>query len=512
MTNSLLWTPLAFGFVGLFLPRRAAGWWATLGAAVTLAIAIVLAIGFDSGAAGLQDTVDVTWIAGLGVDYSLGIDGLNLFLILLTAVVWVAGTAFAAFRDQDRPHLFFLMMLLGETATLGAFLAQDLLLFVLFFDLMLVPFYFLFGAWGNDRVGGPSAPAATLKMIVYTLIGSLLMLVAAIATAVIAADGGEITFSIAALAQNPIAAESQRWIFWFFAVAFLVKMPAFLLHGWMPDAYRAAPLPALAVFSGVLAKVGAYGFLRVVLPVFPDASVEFQEVLLLIALASILYGSVMAFTQTNIRLIAGYSSIAQLGFITAGIFALSADGADGAVLQMVNHGLVVAPLFVIVALLAERSGTEDLREMGGMAAKAPIFAALFLIVTLATLAMPGSANFIGEFYILNGLFDSKIVFAFVAISGVAMSAYYALRLYQRTMHNRSPEGLESREIDIRDGLVLVPLVLCIVGLALYPQLILKRTDPSVHQAVAKAAPPETITSTGRNVGSDSTYRPVGGEK
>jgi len=512
MTNSLLWTPLAFGFVGLFLPRRAAGWWATLGAAVTLAIAIVLAIGFDSGAAGLQDTVDVTWIAGLGVDYSLGIDGLNLFLILLTAVVWVAGTAFAAFREQDRPHLFFLMMLLGETATLGAFLAQDLLLFVLFFDLMLVPFYFLFGAWGNDRVGGPSAPAATLKMIVYTLIGSLLMLVAAIATAVIAADGGEITFSIAALAQNPIAAESQRWIFWFFAVAFLVKMPAFLLHGWMPDAYRAAPLPALAVFSGVLAKVGAYGFLRVVLPVFPDASVEFQELLLLIALASILYGSVMAFTQTNIRLIAGYSSIAQLGFITAGIFALSADGADGAVLQMVNHGLVVAPLFVIVAILAERSGTEDLREMGGMAARAPIFAALFLIVTLATLAMPGSANFIGEFYILNGLFDSKIVFAFVAISGVAMSAYYALRLYQRTMHNRRPDGLESREIDVRDGLVLVPLVLCIVGLAFYPQLILKRTDASVQQALAKSASPEKLTSTGRNVGSGSTYRPVGGEK
>ena len=208
-------------------------------------------------------------------------------------------------------------------------------------------------------------------------------------------------------------------------------MPAFLLHGWMPDAYRAAPLPVLAVFSGVLAKVGAYGFLRVVLPLFPDATVEFQEVILVIALASILYGSVMAFTQTNVRLIAGYSSVAQLGFITAGIFALRADGADGAVLQMVNHGLVVAPLFVIVAILAERTGTEDIREMGGMAMRAPVLAALFLIVTLATLAMPGSANFIGEFYILNGLFQAKIVFAFVAISGVAMSAYYALRLYQR---------------------------------------------------------------------------------
>jgi NADH-quinone oxidoreductase subunit M len=485
MISALLWAPLAFGLVGLFLPKRLTGWWATLGAVVTLGLAISMVAGFDSSASGLQDSVDVNWIPGLGVDYSLGIDGLNVFLVLLTAVLWTAGTAFAAFREQQRPHLFFLMMLLGETATLGSFLAQDLLLFVLFFDLMLVPFYFLFGAWGSDREGGPTAAAATLKMIVYTLIGSLLMLVAAIATAIIAAQhGGHLTFSIAELAKHPIGDGSQRWIFWFFAAAFLVKMPAFLLHGWMPDAYRAAPLPALAVFSGVLAKVGAYGFLRVVLPLFPAATIEFQEVILVIALASILYGSVMAFTQTNVRLIAGYSSVAQLGFITAGIFALSADGADGAVLQMVNHGLVVAPLFVIIALLVERTGSEDLSKMGGMAMKAPVLAALFLIVTLATLAMPGSANFVGEFYILNGLFDSKIVFAFVAISGVAMSAYYALRLYQRAMHNRKPEGLTSREIGWRDGVVLVPLVLCIIGLALYPQLILKRTDTSARQSVS----------------------------
>jgi NADH-quinone oxidoreductase subunit M len=484
MTNSLLWTPLVFGLIGLALPKRLVGWWATLGTAVALALAIALLAGFDSGTAGLQDTVDVEWIPGLGVDYRLGVDGLNVFLLLLTALLWLGGTAFAAFRDQERPHLFFLMMLLAETATLGAFLAQDLLLFVLFFDLMLVPFYFLFGAWGTDRPDGVTASAATLKMIVYTLVGSLLMLVAAIATGILAADGGQISFSIAHLAQHPLGEGSQRWIFWFFAAAFLVKMPAFLLHGWMPDAYRAAPLPVLAVFSGVLAKVGAYGFLRVVLPLFPDATVEFQEVVLAIALASILYGSMMAFTQTNVRLVAGYSSVAQLGFITAGIFALRADGADGAVLQMVNHGLVVAPLFIIVAVLAERSGSEDLREMGGMATRAPVLAALFLIVTLATLAMPGSANFIGEFYILNGLFQAKIVFALIAITGVAMSAYYALRLYQRTMHNRVPAGVESHELGWRDGVVLVPLVACIVGLALYPQLVLKRTDMSVNRAVA----------------------------
>ena len=487
MSSAILWAPLAFGLLGLFLPQKAVGWWAVLGTAVTLGLAIAAAVGFDNGSSGLQYAVDEPWISGLGVDYSLGIDGLNLFLILLTAVLWVGGVAFAALREQERAKSFYFLMLVAETATLGAFLAQDLLLFVLFFDLMLVPFYFLFGAWGTDRSaeGGATAAAATLKMIVYTLIGSLLMLVAAIATGIIAADGGHLTFSIAELQQQGLSHGSQQWIFWFFAAAFLVKMPAFMLHGWMPDAYRAAPLPALAVFSGVLAKVGAYGFLRVVLPLFPDATVEFQEVILLIALASILYGSVMAFTQTNVRLIAGYSSVAQLGFITAGIFALRADGADGAILQMVNHGLVVAPLFIIVAILFERTGTEDIREMGGMALRAPVLAALFLIVALATLAMPGSANFIGEFYILNGLFEEKIVFAFVAISGVAMSAYYALRLYQQTMHNRKPEGLLSREIGLRDGLVLVPLVLCILGLALYPQLILERTAPSVAQTVAK---------------------------
>jgi NADH-quinone oxidoreductase subunit M len=298
-------------------------------------------------------------------------------------------------------------------------------------------------------------------------------------------------------------------------------MPAFLLHGWMPDAYRAAPLPVLIVFSGVLAKVGAYGFLRVVLPLFPDATVEFQEVILVIALASILYGSVMAFTQTNIRLIAGYSSVAQLGFITAGIFALRADGADGAILQMVNHGLVVAPLFVIVAILVERTGTEDLRQMGGMAMRAPVLAILFMIVALATLAMPGSANFIGEFYILNGLFEEKVVFACIAISGVAMSAFYALRLYIGTMHNRLPSQqnhrVASREISVRDGAVLVPLVLCIVGLALYPQLILERSERTVQQTVAGVtrgdAPDAKLANqgpTGRYVKPALTYRPIGG--
>jgi NADH-quinone oxidoreductase subunit M len=311
------------------------------------------------------------------------------------------------------------------------------------------------------------------------------MLAAAIATAVLSSDAaGGLTFSLEALRQVPLGTGSQYWIFCFFAFAFLVKMPAFLVHGWMPDAYRSCPLPVLVLLGGVLSKVGAYGFLRVVLPLFPDAAVHFQTLLLIIALGSILYGSVMAFTQTNVRLIAGYSSMAQMGFITLGIFSLASDGADGAVIQMVNHGLVVAPVFFIIALLAERTGTEDIREMGGMAMRAPVLAVTFVIVTMALLAMPGSANFVGEFYILSGVFHSQIAIALIAGSGIALAAFYSLRLYQRTMHNRLPEGVVSRDLTLRESVVLVPLVLAIVGLALYPALITKRGEASVDRTLS----------------------------
>jgi NADH-quinone oxidoreductase subunit M len=254
----------------------------------------------------------------------------------------------------------------------------------------------------------------------------------------------------------------------------------------MPDGYSAMPLPALAVFSGVLSKVAAYGFLRIVLPLFPDASVHFQELMLLVALASILYGSAMAFTTTRSRLVLGYSSVAQLGFIVLGIFALRDQAAQGAILQAVNHGLVVAPAFFIVALLAERAGSEDIRDMGGLALRAPVLAAMFLIVTFANLAMPGSSNFVGEFLILLGTFSSKIVFAFVASAGVVLASVYSLRLFIRAMHNRLNPGAESRDLTIGDAAVLVPLVAAIVALALYPQVALHRSERSTTAAVAKA--------------------------
>jgi NADH-quinone oxidoreductase subunit M len=473
--------PLVGAVVGALVGGRATRWFALGGSLLALAYAIVAVVRFKAGG-GLQFVTDETWIAVLGVHWKLGIDGLNLFLVLLTVVLFTACTLWAALASTNRPPLFYFWFGAAQSAVLGALLAQDLLLFVLFFDLMLVPFFFITGMYG-----GPDRVRAIMKLFIYTLVGSLLMLAAAIATAVLSQGDGSLSFVLSDLvARGGLSSGSQDWIFLFFAAAFLVKMPAFPLHGWMPDGYMNMPLPVLAVFSGVLSKVAAYGFLRVALPLFPDGAQQFQTLLLLIALASILYGSAMAFTTTQTRLILGYSSIAQLGFIVLGIFSLRPDGAQGALLQTVNHGIVVAPAFFIVALLAARAGgSEDLREMGGLAFRAPVLAAMFLIVALANLAMPGSSNFAGEFLILLGVFNAKAAIAVVAFAGVAMASVYTLRLFIRAMHNRVPSTAQSREMTFADGLVLVPLVLCIVALALYPQLALDRSEPSIKSTLGQ---------------------------
>jgi NADH-quinone oxidoreductase subunit M len=480
----LLFAPLAFGVLALLLPPTPATRVALLGSLLTAVYSVAFLVDFNSSSGILQYVTDETWIAELGISYKLGLDGLNLFLVVLTGILWFACTLWATQRDYDKPRLFFFHLGLAETAVLGALLAQDLALFVVFFDLMLVPFFFLTGIWGGAR-----RVQATMKLVIYTLVGSLLMLTAAVATGVLAAAGPPaLSFAFSDLAQRTLSTSSQQWIFLFFTAAFLVKMPAFPLHGWMPDAYRNMPLPALALFSAVLSKVAAYGFLRICLPLFPDATTHFQTLLLLLAVASVLYGSAMAFTTTEARLILGYSSVAQLGFITLGIFALNAQGAQGAILQSFNHGLVVAPAFFIVALLAERAGgSEDIRDMGGIGMRAPALATMFLIVTFATLAMPGSSNFVGEFLILLGVFKSKLAIAIVASTGVALASVYALRMFIVTVHNRTGPRVESRELSLRDGLVVVPLILAILAIALYPQFALKRSEATVAGKATPAA-------------------------
>ena len=486
MLSILVWLPAIAALVGTIAGgRRTAGTCALLGSLGALGLAISLIAGYNGNGGQLTHVIDVVWIRSLGIHYKLGVDGLNLFLVTMTTFVFSLSLLAANVRSEARPELFYLFLGIAQSAVLGAFLAQDLALFIGFFDLMLIPFYLLTGIYG-----GPGRVAATTKLVIYTLVGSLLMLAGAVALAVLSAQdsGNAINFTYTALESVRLGHGSQEWIFLLFAAAFLVKMPAFPLHGWMPDGYREMPIEVLAIFSGVLSKVGAYGFLAIVLPMLPDASVHFQTLMLLIGLASILYGSAMAFTQTNARLVIGYSSVAQLGFITLGIFALAPEGAQGAVLQMVNHGIVVAPLFLIVALLSARaSGSEDIRDMGGIAMRAPVLATIFLIVTFATLAMPGSGNFVGEVLILLGLFKTKMVFSIIAFTGVLMAAVYMLRIFIRTMHNRAGPEVTSRELRWRDAFVLVPFVGAILLFAVYPQIELSRAQDSVTSSISAAA-------------------------
>jgi NADH-quinone oxidoreductase subunit M len=480
----LIWLPLAFALIAAVVPRRWVGWFVVGGSVATLGIAAYFLDQFKIGHSGLQFVTDVNWIPALGIHYKLGLDGLNVLLVVLTCVLFTVSLVWSALREWERPRVYYLYFGIAQSAVLGAFCAQDIALFVGFFDLMLIPFYFLLGMWGSgERV------RATTKLVVYTLVGSFFMLAAAVATGVIASSdhGTPLTFVITSLQHLRLPHTDQDWIFLAFAVAFLVKMPLVPFHGWLADAYKSMPIPVVAVFSGVVSKVAAYGFVRIVLPLFPYAVVHFQVLILVLALVSIIWATAVAFTTPDARMVVAYSSVAQLSFITLGIFSLRTTGVQGSILQMVNHGLVTAPLFFIVALLAARAGgSEDIREMGGVAFRAPVLASLFLIVTLATLAMPGSSNFIGEFMILLGVFQSKLAISIIAFSGVVGAAYYALRLFIGAMHNRAGPRVVSRELRLVDALPIVPLVLAILALAFYPQFGLKRSQRSVTAAVAPA--------------------------
>jgi NADH-quinone oxidoreductase subunit M len=488
MTLSILiWLPLAISLVATQLPRRFVGRFVAIGSLVTLGIAISFLARFHTGQAGLQFVTDSVWISALGIHYKLGLDGLNIMLILLTTILFSVSLFWASFREWDRAKVFYFNFGLAQSAVLGAFCAQDLALFVAFFDLMLIPFYFLIGVWGPTPPG--ERVRATTKLVVYTLVGSFFMLAAAVATGALASSqhNTSLTFVLSSLQHLPLSRTSQEWIFLGFAAAFLVKMPIVPFHGWLADGYKSMPIPVVAVFSGVLSKVAAYGFLRIVLPLFPYASVHYQTLMLLIALVSILWGTALAFTTGDARLVVAYSSVAQLSFITLGIFSLRPQGGQGALLQMFNHGLVTAPLFFVVAALAARAGgSEKLRDMGGIAFRAPVLASLFLIVTFANLAIPGSANFVGEFFILLGTFKAKLAIACIAFAGVVGAAYYALRMFIGAMHNRVGPDVASREIGFADLVGLVPLVGVILVLAFYPQFVMKRTEPSLNSSIAVA--------------------------
>lgn len=486
----LLIIPLVGALIASLVPKAQIASTAAVMTLVQLGYLIPIVVDYKSGS-GLSGYINELWIPALGVHYSLGLDGLNIFMVCLTVLAWVIASAWASTQELENPRMFYTLMALAEVGTLGAFMAQDLILFVLFFDLLLIPFYLLIGIWGKDTELGSARRATTLFMI-YTMVGSLLMLVSSVALGLLVSQqtGDPISFAFSDLVNGELSGGTQNWIFVGFMVALLVKMPIPPLHGWMPATYRSTPLPVLIVLSAVVAKLGAYGFIRIVLPLLPSAAQSFQSVMLVLALVGIIYGSLMAMRQQQLRLIVGYSSIAQIGFVLLGIFALDAKGVEGAMLQMFNHGVVVIALMLIIGYLAARVGSEELSQMGGLAKHAPVFAALFLIVSLATLAMPGSANFVGETYVLFGAFQAKFVYGAIATVGVPLAAVYMLRFYQRTMHNRGADDEQtdtrSRELSAGELGLLLPLVLIVLATAVYPQFLVTRIAPEATQTAEAA--------------------------
>jgi NADH-quinone oxidoreductase subunit M len=458
LTTALILVPIAGAFLLWLLPwasARAAGGVALLVALAELWLWVVALERMDFGSGRLQLSAETVWLEDLGISYKVGLYDFSLWLVGLTALVTVAAVAYGLWAGRDRPRAYFGLLLFLAGATVGVFTAQDLLLFYVFFEAMLIPLYVLIGVWGGVR-----RSAATIKFIVYTMAGSLLMLVSIIALGL--ANG---TFDMTLLSRS-----DNTWIFLGFMVAFAIKAPIFPFHGWLPDAYREAPAEVSALLSGVVSKTAAYGLLRIVLPTFPEPVADWRTVVLALAAIGLVYGSLLAFRAPDVRGVVAYSSLAQMSLIVLGIFAVNASGLNGALLQSVVHGLVSASLFLLAGAVERRTGTGELGRLGGMANGRPLLATFFITVGVFALAVPFSAAFAGEFLILNGVFVHGWGWAVVGAVAIVLAAMYVLRLVSAVLHEEPGPSVPASALDLRPAEVSIVgvLVACLLVLSFWP--------------------------------------------
>jgi NADH-quinone oxidoreductase subunit M len=437
---------------------------------------------FKTGMAGFQLVDQHPWISEFGISWSLGVDGISLFLVLMTALLVPLSLAGAG-THRD-PKAFIAWILVLEAGCIGSFLATDLLLFFLFFELTLVPVYFLIGGWGNDRRG-----YAAIKFFVYTFAGSAFLLVGILSLVFIhQSQTGITTFSISALATTKLSGPAGVLLFLAFTAAFAVKAPIFPFHTWSPDAYSEAPFAGSVLLAGVMAKMGTYGIVRFDLELFPHAVVTLAPLLLTLGVIGIIYGGIVAAVQRDLKRLVAYSSLAHIGFIVVGAFALTGEALSGAVLQMVNHGLYTAALFLLIAMIYRRRGTFQIPNLRGLQNTAPVMAGVFTVVMLASIGLPGLNGFVGEFLILAGTFLTHRWWAVVATTGVVIAAIYLLWAYQQVFHGKQDDSAKPfSEITRQEGLVLAPLVLLIVFLGVYPTPVLERITPSVDALISHVA-------------------------
>jgi NADH-quinone oxidoreductase subunit M len=452
-------------------------WGALATTLVTFALSLGLVGAFDGSEAGFQLVERLAWIRALNIQYLVGVDGISVFMVLLTTFLMPIAVL-ASWRVRERVPYFMASLLVLEAAMLGVFVALDLLLFFVFFEGMLFPMYLLIGMWGyENRV------YAAVKFFIYTMAGSALLLAAILFLYFQAGSQlGAGTFDLTQLQTLDLPVVTARWLFLAFFLAFAVKVPLFPLHTWLPDAHTEAPTAGSVILAGVLLKIGGYGLIRFNVGLFPEASDYFRTMILVLAVIGVIYGALVALMQRDIKRLVAYSSVAHLGFVVLGIFAGTAQGMSGGVIQMVNHGLSTGALFLLVGILYERLHTRDLDRMGGLANRMPVFAGVFLVVALSSLALPGLNGFVGEFLILVGAFFSHGPFAVIAAVGVILSAVYLLWAYQRMMHGEArEEHADLRDLTPREYLVLAPVVAAIVAIGVYPKPLLERIEPSADR-------------------------------
>ncbi len=442
-------------------------------------MSIWLLASFHSHDSGFQFVSQHEWVTSWGISWHLGVDGVSLFLVVLTGILFPLVILGVDPHHDHKRYLAWLLLL--EAGVMGSFLSLDLFLFFIFFEIVLVPMYFLIGGWGYDK----RVYAAT-KFFLYTMLGSAFMLVGIIATAVIARhDIGYLTFDLVTLAEHAsFATNTGRWLFVSFAIAFAVKVPIFPLHTWLPDAHTQAPTGGSVILAGVLLKMGTYGFLRFGLYLFPAAAVWAKPVLLTLAVIGIIYGAIAATMQADLKRLVAYSSVAHLGFIVLGIFAITSQSLTGSVMQMVNHGLSTGALFLLVGMIYERRHTRQIAELRGIQSVAPIFSAAFMIVMLSSIGVPGLNGFAGEFLILIGSFQSARWWTIVAATGVILAALYLLWAYQRVFHGEPDEANSTfAEMTLREGALILAFIGLIAFTGLYPKPMLERIEPSVDKLV-----------------------------
>ena len=449
----------------------------------TGALSIWLLFAFEQGEAGFQFSSKHAWIEQWGIGWHLGVDGISLFLIVLTGVLFPLAIGGIDAHHDEKPYLAWLLML--QAGVMGSFLSLDLFLFFIFFEIVLVPMYFLIGGWGYEN----RVYAAT-KFFLYTMFGSAFMLVGIIATAMLAReDVGRLTFDLVEIAENAnFSANVGRWLFFSIAIAFAVKVPIFPLHTWLPDAHTQAPTAGSVVLAGVMLKLGTYGFLRFGLYLFPEAAVWSRSLWLTLAVIGIIYGAIAATMQKDLKRLVAYSSVAHLGFIILGTFAFTTQAISGSVLQMVNHGVSTGALFLLVGMIYERRKTRQIAELGGIQKVAPLFAAGFMIVMLSSIGVPGLNGFIGEYLILLGSFQTARWWTVVATAGVILAALYLLWAYQRVFHGEPDEANAAfPELRAKEAMVLLPFIVAIVFTGVYPKPLLDRIEPSVEVLVTHVA-------------------------